>query len=309
MGENVQQSQASGPINWQFLAALLSATFLMGASFVVGKLLLERSEPLPLAGWRFVLAAIALVPVLAWQSRYASNPWRKAITVPKADIPMVLAIGLLQTGLVMGCLFLSLDSLSPSATAIIIFTNPLWVGLMAPWVLADSFRPATLVGLAIGVCGVVLAIGVEALEGDLVGCLFALGGSVAWATSTLLQKRKITTIRPLALAQWHMLIGGILLILAGWVKGDASLGDLAGLDWALFLWLAIPSSSGAFGLWAIALAKGGAAHASSFLFLTPLFAVLVSFAVLGTVISPLQAFGGSLIFFAIWLINRAPKAS
>ncbi|MCT4655853.1 MAG: DMT family transporter [Cohaesibacter sp.] len=299
------KQQAQQDPNWIFFAALLGASFLMAAAFVVGKMLLVTAEPFPLAGWRFVLAALVMLPFLAWENRDYANPWRMALTIPKGERGGVILIGILQTGLVMGLLFLSLDSLTPPATAILIFTNPLWVGLIAPLLLGERLKMPILIGLVMGVAGITLAIGIEAVDGDLIGCLYALSGGMVWALSTLLQKRLALTIKPLALAFWHMLIGGTLLIVAGWIQGDASILALSGWDWGLFLWLAIPSSSGAFGLWAIALAKGGASHASSFLFLTPLFAVLLSFLMLGTAMSLLQLVGGALIFIAIWLINRA----
>jgi len=75
-------------------------------------------------------------------------------------------------------------------------------------------------------------------------------------------------------------------------------------QWGWFVWLAIPASTGSFGLWFVALNKGGATKTSGYLFLAPLFTVVLSFFVLGTSLSWVQAFGGAMIGVALWLVNR-----
>ena len=74
--------------------------------------------------------------------------------------------------------------------------------------------------------------------------------------------------------------------------------------WFWFLWLAIPSSVGSFGLWYVALAKGGAVKASSFLFLTPVFTVILSVLILKTSVSAPQLVGASLVCAALYIVNR-----
>ena len=54
----------------------------------------------------------------------------------------------------------------------------------------------------------------------------------------------------------------------------------------------------------MALRRGGATLTSGYLFLAPLFAVVLSFAVLHTTLSALQLLGGALIGLGLWLVNR-----
>ena len=79
-------------------------------------------------------------------------------------------------------------------------------------------------------------------------------------------------------------------------------------EWGAFLWLAIPASTGSFGLWFVALRAGGATRASGFLFLAPLFAAVLSHVVLGASLGWLQGAGGVLIALALWLVNREGPA-
>ena len=83
--------------------------------------------------------------------------------------------------------------------------------------------------------------------------------------------------------------------------------DTTARRWLWFCWLAVPGSTGAFGLWFIALNRGGAVRTSSFLFLAPLFATLLSLAVFGSSVTVWQIVGGVLIAIALWIVNRSPR--
>lgn len=291
-----------------FILALFGATFLMGASFIPGKILVGIADPFPLAGWRFIVAALATLPLCYWDLSKQGISFREGLLPPRSGWPALIAIGLLQTGLVMGLLFLSMETISASAAAILLFTNPLWVGLIAPVFLGDRLSPLVAGGLGVGVAGVAMAIGFDGLSNDPTGYLLGLGSGLAWAFSTILQKSITLTVRPFILAFWQMLIGGLALLMAAAYSGNLWIGSLTGWDWAWFIWLAIPSSTGSFGLWALALSKGGASRSSGFLFLAPFFAVLLSVLLLNTPMGLIQVTGGVMIALAIWTINRASMA-
>ena len=115
-----------------YFAALLAATLLMASSFIAGKALLATGIPsFLLIGWRFVLATLAALPLAR-----LDGPGFLTRLVPSgfgARRWIVLAlIGIVQTGGLMGFLFLGLRTISPSTTAILIFTNPIWVALHRP---------------------------------------------------------------------------------------------------------------------------------------------------------------------------------
>jgi len=74
--------------------------------------------------------------------------------------------------------------------------------------------------------------------------------------------------------------------------------------WLVFLWLAIPASTGAMGLWFAALKIGGAVHTSGFLFLCPLFSAIITYFALGTVLSMQELVGGILIGAGIYVLSR-----
>lgn len=296
-----------------FIAVLLGATFLMGSSFIAGKLLLQAGVPaFLLVGWRFLVAALATLPLVLLEGRF----WRALVP---AGLTLrhggtVILIGLLQTAAVMGLLFLAMRTISASTAAILLFTNPLWVALLSRLFLGESLSAGRLLGLVLGLAGVCLAIGVGAdflAGGDvLTGELTGLGSALCWSVATLVNKRARLPFGSWALSFWQMLLGSLVILGLALALDQRWPAETSLADWGWFFWLAIPASTGSFGLWFVALRKGGATRASSFLFAAPLFTVVLSFLILGAPLTWPQAVGGALIGFSLWLVNRkAPGQS
>ena len=211
----------------------------------------------------------------------------------------------------MGLLFLGMRTIPPATAAVLLFTNPLWVALLGRVVLGERLHAGRMAGLGLGVVGVALALGggaPAAGEGALAGELWALAAGLSWALATVLQKRAALPVLPWTLSFWQMGLGALALLTLGPLAGEppAPWGQLTATDWAWFAWLALPGSTASFGLWFLALRRGGATRTSSFLFLAPLFAVVLAWLVLGAAPRSAQAFGGVLVGLAIYLVNRVP---
>ncbi|ACB95046.1 DMT family transporter [Beijerinckia indica] len=301
-GHKVAQGRA------EFVFLLIASTFLMGSSFAVGKILLQAGfEPMILVGWRFLLAAFATLPFVFLENGHVMS----ALLPARAgwrDAALVITIGLLQTAGVMSLLFLAMRSISASTAAILLFTNPIWVAVLGKLFLGETLHRTRLAGLLVGVTGVTLAIGLapDALSGNDVsrGELTGLAAAFCWAGATIINKRAKLPFGSWALSFWQMLIGAVAVLIIAYASGQHWPERTTPSQWTWFLWLSIPASTGSFGLWFLALAKGGATKASGYLFLAPLFAVMTSFFILGTTLSWMQAAGGLLIGLALWLMNR-----
>ena len=296
----------------QFFMILIASTFLMGSSFVSGKILLAQGFPaMLLVGWRFLVAALATLPLVCFDNRSVM-----AALFPKGanlrDAALVLLIGLLQTTAVMGLLFVAMRSISASTAAILLFTNPIWVAVLGRLFLGESLHKARVAGLALGIVGVVLAIGIggqgHASGGAIAGELIGLVSALCWAAATIINKRANLPFGSWSLSFWQMLVGSLAVLAIAYASGEHWPTPTTHAQWGWFIWLAIPASTGSFGLWFVALNKGGATKTSGYLFLAPLFTVVLSYFVLDTSLSWVQAFGGILIGIALWLVNREMPA-
>lgn len=290
-----------------FFVTLIASTFLMGSSFVAGKILIHQGFfPMILVGWRFLAAAGATLPVLLFDKGHLGAVLLPARTGLR-EVGLVLLIGLVQTTAVMGLLFWAMQSISASTAAILLFTNPIWVAMLGRLFLGEDLHRARLAGLFLGVIGVAFAIGLgpdmlaggKTLTGEAIGIVSAF----CWAAATIINKRANLPLGPWALSFWQMLVGAVAILGLAYSTGEHWPASVTPQQWGWFLWLAIPASTGSFGLWFVALAKGGATKTSGFLFLAPLFTVILSYFVLGATLSWLQAAGGILIGLALWLVN------
>jgi drug/metabolite transporter (DMT)-like permease len=291
-----------------FAVTILASTFLMGSSFVSGKVLLNQGfDPLMLVGARFLLAALATLPLVMLEGR----AWRAALFprhLNARQMRVIAVIGLTQTAAVMSLLFLAMRTVSASTAAILLFTNPVWVAVGNRLFFAQPLKAIRLLGLVIGVIGVALAVSADlaqdAQPGAWVGVTLALGAALSWAAATLIIKRNPLPMGTWALSFWQMFIGALGALACAVLAGEHWPAHLTTQQWGWFAWLAIPASTGSFGLWFVALKRADAASTSGFLFLAPLFAVLLSWVVLNTQLSLWQGLGGLLVAASIWLMNR-----
>jgi drug/metabolite transporter (DMT)-like permease len=290
-----------------YFAALLAAMLLMASSFVAGKVLLATGiPPFLLVGWRFVLATLAALPLVR-----LDGPGFLTRLVPPgfgARRWIVLAlIGIVQTAGLMGFLFLGLRAISPSTTAILIYTSPIWVALLGRLILGERLTAPRIGGFVCGIIGVAYALGFDHIADEpLGGKLLALAGAVCFAAATVAAKRAALPIGVWAFNFWQMAAGTLVLLGLAAVQGGA--WPQFGLsDWGWFVWLAIGGSTGAYGLWFEALRRGGATRTSGYLFLAPLFTVLMAAALLGTRLAWAQGVGGVLTGLGLWLVNRPAR--
>ncbi|MBD9467328.1 DMT family transporter [Pseudomonas sp. Pdm06] len=291
-----------------FAVTILASTFLMGSSFVSGKILLEQGfDPLMLVGWRFFLAALATLPLVFMQG----GSWRTNLLPRHLDARQVLVIaiiGLTQTTAVMSLLFLAMRTVSASTAAILLFTNPVWVAVGNRLFFAQPLKANRLLGLVAGLIGVALAIGADFAKdpqpGAWIGITLGLGAAVSWATATLIIKRNPVAVGTWTLSFWQLFIGALGALACALLAGEHWPDHLSIQQWGWFAWLAIPASTGSFGLWFVALKQADATSTSGWLFLAPMFAVLLSWAVLDIQLSVWQCLGGLLVAASIWLMNR-----
>jgi len=289
----------------RFLLLILSSTFLQGSSFVASKIVLSELPPLWLAALRFFVAALSLLPWL-WLRHRARVAAGTAVPVKAMPWLRLTTIGLLQTTGVMAFLTMGLTQTSASKAAILMASNPLLVALLAGILLKERVRPLAWLGLLLAFAGVAVCIGVQSVMTGAIGPAEALvmAGSTCWALATLASKRFRLAVDTWTLAFWQMLIGAVALaLLAAWRSESFS---MPAQTMVAFLWLAIPASTGAMGLWFAALHTGGAVRTSGFLFLCPFFAALITFAISGDMLSTHEMLGGVMIAIGIVLLSRTP---
>src|SRR5580692_3466140 len=143
------RSNGGLPNGLELFGTILASTLLLASTFPSGKLLLlHHTPPFMLAGFRFLLAPLsilAVTTVLGDSGRAILRPSLKL-----RDAVTIAVIGLLQTAVCIGCLFLAMQRISPSAAALLLFTNPIWVAGLGVVVLRQPLTAGRVLGLVLG---------------------------------------------------------------------------------------------------------------------------------------------------------------
>lgn len=169
--------------------------------------------------------------------------WARArglrLRVPLEEMPWLAATGILNILLFnLGTVFAQLMMPTSRAT-IIAFTMPVWATLLAMPILGERPGPRQVAGLALGMAGLLVLLGPEAVSGQggpLLGPALVLGSALAWALGTVLMKRRgpwITHV--VVMAGWqYVLSAAPMVVLAIAMESPPVL-----TEWTVRTWLAL----------------------------------------------------------------------
>jgi drug/metabolite transporter (DMT)-like permease len=136
---------------------------------------------LVVAAYRVGLATLVLAPFAVWK---AGDELKK---LEGRQIALAVASGFFLA-MHFATWISSLDYTSVANSVVLVNTNPLWVGLLTPWITRDRLKPMVVLGIVISVIGGVIigsedyAAGNDALLGD----GLAVAGSICAAVYLLL---------------------------------------------------------------------------------------------------------------------------
>jgi drug/metabolite transporter (DMT)-like permease len=156
-------------------------------------------DPFEFLAWRFVLAAACLFAV----QRARGRPVR---LVRAGD---VIVIGLILTGATFGLMMWALAAGAAGKVAVLSFSMPFFVTLLAWPVLGERPRRAHWLAIAIGFAGFVLLNNPSTSFG--LSEFLALASGLTWAIGNVLSKRlqQRHEIDAIALNAWQLLVGGL----------------------------------------------------------------------------------------------------
>jgi len=281
-----------------FALLIILTTGLMGSSFAVGKIGLAYVSPLLLVAIRFTCAGIIMAIAVRLLNYQHPKKWHDWIRMS--------IIGFFQTSAVMGCIFLSLRTITSGESSILTFTNPLLVVIFGTVFLSIRYRFIQWVGVIAGIIGVFITMGGNlSLE---IGTLFGITSAIAWAIATLLVKSWGHAFNTWVLTAYQMLFGGIFLFIGTFLLEDTYL-QVTSTSIFVIMWLIFMASIVQFAVWYYLLQKNDPGKTSAFLFLAPFFGVVSGWVLLNETIQWYVGLGGLFIFVGIFLVNWKSKKS
>ena len=258
------------------------------------------------AGTHFDPGALALLRMAVGSAALAIIAVRHGIRLPERRHRWLVAVW----GVGWFCVYnLALNaaerSLDAGTAAMVVNLAPLMVVIFSGLFLREGFPRPLVIGAPIAFLGVVL-IGMNSStsEGpDITGLLLALLAAVMYAGCTLLQKRLLSAGSDATTLTFLGAVAGTVALLP-WTGSLVGALQTAPLDATLWVvYLGIFPTAIAFTTWAYVLQRSTAGQTSATTYVVPAIAILMSWAILGEVPTPLMFVGGALCLLGV-LVTR-----
>jgi drug/metabolite transporter (DMT)-like permease len=270
---------------------LVLLALVWGVHWVVVKIGLGYMPPFTYAALRVGSGLLTVVALLTWQ--------RRLRLPPRADLPMVLSVGLGQVALGVLIMNLALQVVPAGRSSVLVYTMPLWVAAILAVFLRVRPGRNEIIGLVLGIGGLVLLLNPARIDwgvpGELVGSAGLLVNAVAWAAVTIHIRRHRWISAPLDLQPWQLLVAFVPIAAAALVLEPG-----ASVDWQLPTVLVLLYSgplATVFATWAsqsITRSLGPQASATGFL-AVPVVGLASGAVILGERLGPMDALAFGLV--------------
>ena len=283
--------------------SFVALVLLWGSAFSALKVGLEYAPPVLFAGVRSILGGLMmLLAALAWGG---SPKFR-------CDWAVLALLSALNVVLFLGLQTIAIMFLPSGSAAVLIYLQPILVGVFAWLFLGEGLTTRKVVGLLLGFSGIA-AVSAGGLLGDLppgapLGVAFGIGAALSWALGTVYFKKVQDRVATLWAVAVPFLAGGIVLTALGLLVESP-----AEITWntpflASLLYSSLLGTAVAWLLWLGLVRAGEASRVSAYIFFVPLVAVLIGAIFLDETLSPSLLVGATLVVAGIYLANGQPSA-
>jgi drug/metabolite transporter (DMT)-like permease len=284
---------------WKIWTALWIVYIVWGSTYLAIALMVETMPPLLAAGTRFVAVGLILLPILAW--RRGAGVWR-----PSRDELLAAGfVGLMLPG-ANAVISVAEQSVPSGLAALLVASIPLWVILLRR-ASGERVSARSIIAVLVGFGGLVLLLNPEG-EATMLGLLACVGAALMWAIGSFASPRISLPRDPLVSTAWQSLLGGLIIIAAGMIGGEA--GDVQPAEWSgrsIFglVYLITFGSLLAFTCYAWLLQNAPISKVSTYAYVNPVVAIALGWLILDEGITPITLIGAGIIVASVALVVRA----
>ncbi len=286
--------------------AVLLTTFCLvwGGAMVAIKVSLAGAPPFSAAGIRFALASVTLLLLETARGR------RLAVgAVSRRPVLFLALLLVVQHGL----FNLGLNLTTASRAAVFLYSQPIFVALLAHlYIRDDRLDPSKLLGVALSFAGLLVAFAERLQAADpraLLGDSLILLSAICWAIQTIFQKDLLAVVEPSALILHQMAIAAPLFFLLSLLFEPALIFALDGKILLAFFYQGVIAAGLTFAAFAALLKRHQVSLLSSFIFLAPIFGVLLGHLLLHDPLTGYLGLGLGLVAGGIFIVNRPRRRS
>ena len=235
----------------------------------------------------------------------------KGFKIKPKDIPLFLALGLVSILFFTCCYFTAIRLMTLSTAAILLYTSPIWVMVLAIIFLKEKVTVRKIIALILAFIGCILVSGFGG-KISAVGILVGLGSGLGYGLYSIFGTFALRKYSPFTVTTYTFIIAGLGSILVAdpmdladkISKTQSKPGLLGFVVLTSVVTAVIP-----FLLYTLGLNKTTAGRAAVLATVEPAAATLIGFFVMGEKIGVIAICGILMVFLAIFVLSLREKAS
>lgn len=279
------------------IAAVLAASTIWGASFVLAKHVMNELPVVHITLYRFLFAGAPLIPILI----------RSQERIARQDLPLFVLTGFLMVPVTILLQFAGLALTSATSTALMVGVGTPLLAVAGVLFEKEVLGSRGWSAVALSSLGVVLLVGAPGDGNDWIGNLLVLASifvSVVWI---LTSKRLIQRYSAFFATSWFIVIGTVFLIPITLLWSGPPAVSLSFSAWANLIGLGVGCTTFAYAAWNWGVSRIGAAPAGIYLNLEPMTGAFLGIVLLGDSLTGGILAGGALILVAAMMISTTPR--
>jgi drug/metabolite transporter (DMT)-like permease len=202
--------------------------------------------------------------------------------------------------------------LPSGSAAVLVYLQPILVGLLAWPILGEKLTVAKVSGLLLGFSGIV-AVSAGSITGAAdalspLGVVLGAGSAFFWALGTVYFKKYEARVSTLWAVALPFMAGGVVLTAFGSFVESWGRVSWTGTFVASMLYSGLVGISLAWMIWFALVRAGEASRVASYIFVVPLTAVVIGVILLDEPLGYTLLIGGAFVVGGIYLVNRQPQS-
>lgn len=282
--------------------AVLIANLIFGAGYAV----IKTITPAYMAPYSLNVVRVVVSLILFW-SLLLFKPSKASID--KKDIPLFILCGITGVAINQIMFVKGLSLTSAIHSSLLSLATPIFITIIALWLIKEKFSINKFIGLALGIGGATLLVLVKDVQSSnsssLLGDMFVLINAVSYAFYMVIVRPLMEKYNALHVLRWVFTFGAIFIL-------PIALPDFIATDWSVFgtaQWVAlafvvlfvtfISYLFTVYGLQAL-----GPSVTGAYIYTQPVFATIIAMVFAGEHFTMIKALAAVLIFSGVYLVNR-----
>ena len=282
-------------------AAWIAVCVIWGTTYLGIRVALETIPPATLGALRYTIAGSILAIILVARGERLPGPahWRG-----------LWLLGFLMIGLGNGGVIWAEQWVPSGIAAVVIAASPFWMaGIEAVLPGGERLTARGVIGLAIGFVGILMLVWPELTAGGELGRQFAVGvialqlACIGWALGSSYSRRHAREENTLAAAALQMILGGVMMAVAGVARGEWAQLTFTWRTFTAELYLIVFGSLVGYSAYVYALKHLPISTVSLYAYINPVIAVVLGTLLLGEPFGWRVVVGALVVFVGVAVVR------